>query len=342
MTRSIALIQNITYNIQMMSISITTDPYLEAKYLCFIAKSIQRDKFTNDSYLVLPYPVHGHAKAVYFPHLNYSTSFWKLINKLEDYSLTQPYPQALVSHAQQLIKQSSPPQSTPPKFSHNQNHQSFLDSLALVFSPNILSQFDTCTVLITPYGTRSSFSKIKTATNKYQLICTSRQDFPLANLYVSIIKGIISCLQPGFTDLGTLGYYQRDAIINFLQQSSILKPYLEYPSTTKITDQLLRDSHRYLKILGFPGKHTSFELENFIQTLSPLETNLFMRLWTSTGRLITFDEAAEATWTQNHIEKFSPYALAKLVESLRSKLIAFGIQRPMIHTLRKQGYLLIQ
>ena len=55
---------------------------------------------------------------------------------------------------------------------------------------------------------------------------------------------------------------------------------------------------------------------------------------------LLFHSAAEAVWKEQVDQKFSLYALVKLVENLRRKIRVSGINKPLIHTLRRQGYVL--
>jgi DNA-binding response OmpR family regulator len=57
--------------------------------------------------------------------------------------------------------------------------------------------------------------------------------------------------------------------------------------------------------------------------------------------VVSFESCAKAVWGNECDEKFSLYALAKIVENLRKKIYASGINNDILKTVRKKGYLLL-
>lgn len=308
-----------------------------ARYICFLARSIQIGKFYRDSYYVIPYPDKTNKHAVYFPNLNYSPGFWKNLEQLKDYSLTQTYPDSLLKDVSKLV---SDPASTSTLASSFLNHwPKFLKIAQSTFDiKKLLSQISGIQILLTEYGTAGSFSRT-IHRRKFSLYITSRTDLPWQNIYITFLQGLILTLQAGSAnDVGTVGYYQRNAIKDFILCHTKLGSFLDYPRPlSKITPQLISDFKDYLSKLGFPQYTTEFS--TFENSLTPQERLLWNYLKNHSGQLTGFDSAAEVIWGDQTDQKYSLYALAKLIQNLRKKLRLAGHQKKHIYTLRKQGYL---
>lgn len=314
---------------------------LLAKFVCFCARGIQIGKYPEGNFLILPFLPKGHPKAIYLPNFSYSNKFWKKLSFLKDYSLTKPYPEVLISEIQRHLNSYTFPNIKPTITAWNKISVDFFKSLNTVFDSSILNKINSFTILLTDLGSSGAFSKLKLPNGKYDFICTHRIDMPVENLTQIIIQAIISATQPGYTDIGTIGWYQRNAIINFLSTYTPLKKYSLPLNYTVPNLKLQKQNDQYLSQLGFP-KNTDFQMEKLENDLSKQELNLFLCLKNKPGTLVSFDEAALAIWNSDVDEKFSLYALAKIVESLRDKIRKFGIKRQVIHTKRKQGYIYLQ
>jgi hypothetical protein len=99
--------------------------------------------------------------------------------------------------------------------------------------------------------------------------------------------------------------------------------------------RLAQESAGYLKSLGLQV-NTNRMLKPTDLTKS--EKQLFSVLTKNKNQLVTFDTIADTVWGDEGYEKFSPYAISKLVERLRRKL---GNNIPVeIHPQRNYGYIL--
>jgi len=102
---------------------------------------------------------------------------------------------------------------------------------------------------------------------------------------------------------------------------------------------LVLESVKYLKELGYPIKSKLKSINN-INYLTKKEKEILTKLINKRNDIVTFDEIADVIWKDNVCEKFSLYAIAKLIERIRKKLKQNGIINNLIHTQRGKGYIL--
>lgn len=122
-----------------------------------------------------------------------------------------------------------------------------------------------------------------------------------------------------------------------LAQEQIVPSSYGKPMTTILDKQfagkLAKESYEYLQKLGYPPKENIKKPKN----LTNKEEKVFDILFAKKNNLVTFDEIADAIWTKNEIdEKYSEYAITKLIERLKKKL-----PPNIIHPQRGVGYILI-
>jgi DNA-binding winged helix-turn-helix (wHTH) protein len=115
-------------------------------------------------------------------------------------------------------------------------------------------------------------------------------------------------------------------------------------------EKFLHESKIYLDKLHFPIRHTLALKNNLIYFNSKQIDTLFSEserrvvklLIQQRGRITSFDKVAEIVWSDQVLEKYSLFALAKIVQNIRTKLYSLGINHDIIKTIRKHGYLLLQ
>jgi DNA-binding winged helix-turn-helix (wHTH) protein len=56
------------------------------------------------------------------------------------------------------------------------------------------------------------------------------------------------------------------------------------------------------------------------------------------GEVVSHDEIAKALWGGKAEEKFSLWAITKLVQKIRAKLMSLGISSNLIYTVYGKGY----
>jgi len=78
------------------------------------------------------------------------------------------------------------------------------------------------------------------------------------------------------------------------------------------------------------------------QKLSPQERQVLKKLAEKPGKIITHDQLAKILWRQKADEKFSLWAITKIVEKIRRKIRLLGINHQLIITIYGKGYQLTE
>ncbi len=73
---------------------------------------------------------------------------------------------------------------------------------------------------------------------------------------------------------------------------------------------------------------------------SKMEKRVFKSLYNSRNQIVSRDQVAKAIWPRETEEKYSDWAMDRLIARLRKKLIGLGISKERIKTFRKKGYML--
>jgi DNA-binding winged helix-turn-helix (wHTH) protein len=97
------------------------------------------------------------------------------------------------------------------------------------------------------------------------------------------------------------------------------------------------ESSQYLKSLGF-GSHQSLAEFSHID-FSHQEKVFLNTLLEKSNEIVSFNNMANSLWQDQADEKYSLYSMAKIAQKVRQKLKDNGINRTLVYTLRKQGYL---
>lgn len=219
-----------------------------------------------------------------------------------------------------------------------------------LFTRTILNVLDTTSlfkhirsirILITEFGTLGSFSVIPQPAGKCSLVCTWRTDADLTDLFRTLLQVFILTRQGSGPrmDVGGIGWYERVAILQYLLTQTKLMHIVSPISRAKQSERLIQESNRYLASLGFPVENQLPPI--FEYGLTNQERAAWTYLMTRKNSIVSFDDVADAIWRSDAEEKFSLYALAKLIENLRRKVRDSGINREMIFTFRKQGYMVV-
>lgn len=130
------------------------------------------------------------------------------------------------------------------------------------------------------------------------------------------------------TDYGTFGSYHP----NITKSGYVLT----LSSRSDTSARHVADSHLYLTRLGFPpvSDRNYNILENILTTKEKILFNLLKN-----GKLTGFDAIGDVLWP-NRDDKFSLYAITKLIEGLRKKMRSVGLDSSILKTSKGQGYFL--
>lgn len=100
---------------------------------------------------------------------------------------------------------------------------------------------------------------------------------------------------------------------------------------TEYAGKLAEESVKYLEKLKVGSKQIITKPDN----LTKNETEIFNLLLRNKNKLVSFDEIADWLWKDKTDEKYSEYAITKLIERLKKKL-----PKNLIHSQRGFGYIL--
>lgn len=313
-----------------------------AAYFCYIAKSIQLGKYPKGNYVVLPDLIRKNPLSVHFPRFPYSHRFWKLIVRQERYSVPGPFPTQAMREVLSFLTEYQAPDTDRQKELWYQKKRQFAQTVSDVMdTSSLLGNIGSIRVLITEFGTLGSFSVVPQAAGKWTLVCTWRTDADVTDFFRTILQAFILTRQGSGpqVDVGGLGWFEREAILRFFLTQTKLKQYASGRRLAKPTEHLIRESGLYLASLGFP---VQWRIDpSFTNRLTNQERVLWTYLLAKTNHIVSFDEAANVVWKADTDEKFSLYALAKLVENIRRKLRNFGIHHDVLVTIRRQGYMVV-
>lgn len=271
----------------------------EADYLCFLAKSISLGLYQSGGFYIVP-EFTPNKLAVYFPDLNYSTKFWNLIKKCKSKNLGDNYPpNALKEIAAKIIAKES----------------SVLKKDGLEIE-----------LLNTEYGTSGSYFTKKKRSGIYKVYVTQRIDNTKEDLQRTVLLVKLKIKNQDHAEIGTVNWHKRNGVAE----------YFFGKSNAFVSDDLVVKSNSYLKKLGFNNNKLLYNLNS--NEFTPQETELLKYLKENEGKIVSFDKTAEILWKDNSYDKYSPQAMAKVIENMRKKIRGLGINKEVIFTKRGRGY----
>ena len=196
-------------------------------------------------------------------------------------------------------------------------------------------------VVVTRYGTVSSGNWVGT---KYYV----RADRDVADLVAMMINSTLYIMRK---ELG-ITWTKREALMDFVMTRPKMKkllPHFEpvFAQLSRIPKKIRDASREYVRSLGLAKQQADFEVTgskvmirgNVIgKELTKQEKVVLKLLVGRLGDLVTYDELADTIWGEGEFKSF--WALNKVVERLRHKLIEMGIERSRLESVRGQGYIL--
>ncbi len=200
----------------------------------------------------------------------------------------------------------------------NRTKQEFITKLSRYF-PN----FSSIDILISPslYGSMGSF-KVKDDT----VFIFPRYDRGIIGLQKLMIQSIVRFYNPDLRWEEIVDESTKIQNILFPNKKGLFKIL-----DTQFVGGLAEESAKYLEKLKVPSKKIVDKPDN----LTKSENIVFNLLLRNKNKLVTFDEIADWLWKDKSEEKFSEYAITKLIERLKKKL-----PKNMVHAQRSIGYLL--
>ncbi len=184
---------------------------------------------------------------------------------------------------------------------------------------------------------------------KYKLTLSHRFDFEVGNITKVILNGLYK-MGHERSEIGEIYWHERMGAVDYLMNHTIFSKYLrtQRVSSYKII-KYEKDAQIYMTKLGYTENNqikitdtgeivVKGELISGIFTTQ--ERRLLSEMLTKSNVIFTYDEVADILWKDKADEKFSLYAIAKVIENIRTKLRAQGLRSDTIRTIRGCGYYL--
>ena len=329
---------------------------LEYERIYVIFSDIIQKLYQNNGFIVLPYQLKGHPKSIYLPRIKK----FNAIDFLPQFrkSIIPNIPLKKSKGVEKVIERIKkcgfkPKEINIRHFKHIEKKWRNIQDLFEDYFLDIFSKYRRYRIIFEVYGTRYgslvSFSeeilKGKNATIRIFL----RDDMGIAQ----IVEGFVSSF---FRDRMSRKYrysfIQREAIIDFLIQDTKLRrlckdyfPTLSSYGRSRDLHKYYKDSLKYLGELGFSSDTGLSVNRNSIlingalpkYPFSPSEKLILKRMIMSPNETISYYELGDLLW-KNNGNKFSLWAITRLIYKIRKKLSKNNLSSEHIKNLKGKGY----
>lgn len=329
-------------------VTFESNNYLKAVFLTSVARSVYNGFYPNKGYSVLPYTFPC-SHAVCFPDLPYGQKFWKSFRNPE--LKIGPYTRnPSIDIAESLTpKIKNSPNREPEWKSYETEFWDAFLSIGLLTAG--LSEISDIKVVPITFGTGGSMIISFNPDGRKRLTLSLRNDHPINCVADMIIKELLVLKDiPHYINR----YEDRQAVGRFIMNEPRLvnlfaQDRKKHPLHEAVPINLQLESKKYLERLGFAQKpkvkyaNGVFLVNNkrLDRQVSSQELKLFTLLWGNQNRTVSHDEIAKAIWSDDSDEKYSPWAITKMIERLRKNLRKAGLGKEIIQTKRLSGYTLI-
>lgn len=202
-------------------------------------------------------------------------------------------------------------------------------------------------VRVSKYGTIASGAAMD-GHDAEKVVFYLRSDVGIDQLAAMMINKIL------YAERRNLGvtWTKREALMDFIMTRPKMKklfPHFEpvFAQLSRIPKKIRDESREYVWSLGLAKQQTDFEViggkvvvkGNVVGKELTKQEKVVLRLLVSRiGDLATYDELADVIWGEGEFKSF--WALNKVVERLRHKLVEMGIEGSRLESVRGQGYIL--
>lgn len=324
-------------------------PHTEAQRIVFIAQLIKSYFYQKQGFTVLPTEQTYKEHAIYFPDLPiiHTQSFWDEI-QVGDCSRLSVSP----SLNMRLIESITPFCAPPPTQLHQEVDLLFPQIFERLsqFIPKIVTPFRQIEIRQTRFGSEGSS------------IRESNEDEHMARIYVRFDQNI-SAVVVAFliraidnTPAGTfpsMRWEEKQSLIDFIVRDTSIAELVPHKKGTLVTlredtdADLKRKSDQFLTTLGFPSRQLFSEttpgtilLNDTPIAFKQKEFQVMSLLVKKRHTIVSINEVAAALWNNESSDRYSLYAISKVIERIRKTIKACGIFPGIIETHRGQGFLL--
>jgi hypothetical protein len=322
----------------------------EALRILQIAHHIKNQFYIKKSFFVLPYNIRQYPKVIFFPKLPYQKikNFWVKAKTDSESLLSRKDP--IIDNIIKFLPNGDLDYSQLRKgWARVEKHfWSYAFKNYAVYFKNVKS----LEVRPTSFGSVATAYSTWIKSDDQRIVVYIRSDADFSHIAEAIF---LDRFYKKLINLHNYSWEEIEAIIDFLlTETELARLFGKYKMTLGYLKQsqqgkIAKDSKKYLQFLGFPVGRV-FEIRNgriFVKnqsiglSLSPKEEKVFRLLISHRKEIVSYDDLAEVIWGEESYDKFSVYAITKLIQRLREKIELMGIFPEIIQTVKKKGYILI-
>ena len=317
----------------------------QVNYICYLASQIQTGNYQCNGFTIVPYAFF-HPKIVYFPHLKFSTHFWNAIKQSTHQSVARLFSKSARLEVERIL----PIQTT----NYQRLIKTWKSKKSLFFKylgqmdlfQKELAKVESITILVTPYGTNGSFDYLKKTNGKINLFITHRTDYSEIYLAKTIILALLLVKNEKYAQEK---WWEKQIITDFLLQFTYLHRIFNAPLINEskyLSSKIMLDSKKYLQRLGFALKkkftiadgEMMYGEKKINRLFSNQEQAVLKKLIQQQNKTISFDGIAHLLWGSEQEEKFSLWAITKVIQKIRNKLKSLNSNTQFIYTAYGKGY----
>ena len=226
-------------------------------------------------------------------------------------------------------------------------HDRFFDNFIDIYQP-IYKELN-IEIIITPYGPYTSASPLKELTNKANLQVWIRSDMSGEEIAESIIQGYF--WKENMKE--NLLWNEMEAISDYMLTKTKFKNiFPNYKGTLEITRDLkkdtvlLKNTKEFLDMIGYKRNNELSYSSDMVYfngdltqySFTPSEFEVLKLLLDKKKKICTYFDIAAVIWDDP--DKFSMWAMSRLISRLRYKLVKNGLSDDVIKTYRGKGFIL--
>jgi archaellin len=226
----------------------------------------------------------------------------------------------------------------------------FKELINLGLFTNELKKISSIVTLLTTFGTIGSFNHKEKKSGKIEVFITQRTNAKAVNLAKTIILSLLLIQDNKYANEK---WVDKQTISDYLLSSTRLCKL--FPEFRKESNKKVRptvkhslDSKNYLAKLGF-SRNTKIKIKEgniylgykkITNKFSKQERAVLIRLIKDKRNTVTHDQIGHILWGDNAEEKYSLWAIAKIIQKIRKKLAIYNADR-LICAIYGKGYCLV-